>query len=87
MDHCTSTKWVAKSKISFEVELFSHTLAQRHTCKRVKSTSINQNVCAFCRVVVVGDPIMAKEMLAMDAFVGRAYVDVFTLFEGENIGK
>lgn len=51
------------------------------------SKFISQGFVLFCRVVVVGDPIMAKEMLAMDAFVGRAYVDVFTLFEGENIGK
>lgn len=35
---------------------------------------------------MVADPVMAKEMLAMDAFTERAYVGEFILFEGENLG-
>lgn len=50
----------------------------------------NHSENSFCdpasRVVVVGDPIMAKEMLAMDGFSGRAFVNEFTLYEGENRG-
>lgn len=38
------------------------------------------------RGVIVGDNQIAKEMLSIDAFVGRANVDEFTLFEGEHIG-
>ncbi|ODN00908.1 Cytochrome P450 2J5 [Orchesella cincta] len=36
--------------------------------------------------VLIADPIIAKEMLSLDPFVGRATVKEFTLFEGENIG-
>ncbi|CAL8126658.1 unnamed protein product [Orchesella dallaii] len=36
--------------------------------------------------VLIADPVIAKEMLSLDPFVGRGTVKEFTLFEGENIG-